>query len=133
MQLQLIFRLFALISETTFAGITGIIFGGIVLFLAYKSKKVTIEIENYCLTKCLICDDDILKTDEIRYYIGDNLVDKETFEKQTNDKTKRIINYYKCEKCNFCMTIIKLYLYTGNKEKELNKKIQLDFEYSGDY
>ena len=31
------------------------------------------------------------------------------------------------------MTVIKSYLYTKTKEKELNDKVQLDFEYNGDY
>ena len=125
--------LFAFISETSFSGLIAFLLGLLVLYFAYKSKKITIEIEKYCLDKCPLCDELVNKSEEIRYYVADNLVDEETFNKQLNNKIKRHIYYYKCEKCNFCMTIIKSYLYTNTKEKELNDKIQLDFEYNGDY
>lgn len=125
--------LFAIFTEISISGAIGFIFGLIVLYFAYKSKKITLEIEKYCLKQCPICNEEIIKTEEIRYFVADNLVNEEAFNSQKNNKIKRHIYYYKCEKCNFCMTVIKSYLYTKTKEKELNDKVQLDFEYNGDY
>jgi len=115
------------------AGLFAILFGAFVLYLAYKSKKITLEIEKNCLEKCPICNENIIKSEEIRYFVADNLVNEETFNCQNNNKIKRHIYYYKCKDCHFCMTIIKSYLYTNNREKQLNDKIQLDFDYEGDY
>ena len=128
-----IIGIYSLISKFILPGLIALIIGLFVLFLAFRSKKITLEIEKYCLNKCPICDDEIVKTEEVRYYVGDNLVDEETFNSQKNNKIKRNIYYYKCEKSNFCMTVIKSNLYTINKEKPLNDKVQLDFDYNGDY
>lgn len=128
-----IIGIYSVISKIILPGLITLLIGLLFLYFAFKSKKKTLEIEKYCLNRCPICDEEINKTEEIRYYIGDNLVDEETFNLQKNNKLKRNIYYYKCEKCDFCMTIIKSYLYINNKEKPLNDKIQLDFDYKGDY
>ena len=74
--------LFAIFTEISISGAIGFIFGLIVLYFAYKSKKITLEIEKYCLKKCPICDKEIIKTEEIRYFVADNLVNEEAFNSQ---------------------------------------------------
>ena len=125
--------LFAFITDLAISGLFAILFGLLVLFLANKSKGITVKIEKECLEKCIICNDPINKTIETRYYYSGNIINEEEFNKYSNNKIKRIIYYYKCEKCNLCMTVIKSYLYVNNKEKEMNEKIELDFNYEGDY
>lgn len=125
--------LFTIISQSFIIGIILLLIGILFLFISYLSKKKTVTIENYCKKSCLICNNDITVETEIKYFVGNSLVDEETFNKVTTEKTLREVSYYKCIECKLCMTIIKSYLIINNNQKELNDKISIDFDYTGDY
>lgn len=123
-----------------FSGFDALIFSIIVLILGIVNliiylllKKKTQNIVSYCYKKCIICDKDIVNEIKIKYFINDKEITEEDFNNYGNNKTKMVINYYKCYDCKLCLTVIKTYLINNNKEKELNDKINLDFEYEGDY
>lgn len=125
--------LFTIISQSFIIGIILLLIGILFLFISYLSKKKNVTIENYCKKSCLICNNDITVETEIKYFVGNSLVDEETFNKVTTEKILREVIYYKCIECKLCMTIIKSYLIINNNQKELNDKISIDFDYTGDY
>ena len=127
--------LFAAIGGSLLFGILLLVSGMISLFFAYKLKIETVKIETYCKEKCPICNNTISYSMETKFYLADNLVSEEDFNKCNKyvDKIKREIHYYKCIEDNFCMTIIHSYLITNTKQKQLNDKISLDFNYNFDY
>ena len=125
--------LFWLLSNNYIFGIVFLFLGIIFLLLSMKAKKVTVEIENKMLEKCINCNDDVIHEIKYKYFVSSALSTEEEFNKKTNDKMKYEIHYYKCLKCKICMTIVKQYLYTDNKEKPLNDKISIDFNYNNEY
>lgn len=127
--------LFSLFTKLLVLGIILIVVGIGLLVLSAYFKKETVAIEKYSKEKCPICGDDVVYSTETRYYVGNNLSDEEEFNKETitYDKLKKVIHYYKCEKCNFCLTVIESYSYVYGKEKRLNDFVNMDFNYTGAY
>lgn len=107
----------------------GIIFLLITCYIKYNKTKI----EKKCTEHCIKCGDNIVNVTEEKYYILNKLVSKEEFIQSKKEKSKKIINYYKCEKCHFCLTIINSYLIVNGKEKRLNDKINMDFDYNNNY
>ncbi len=124
---------FCLFSNIIILGIIITIIGIIILIITRLLKIKTIKIEEEGKKNCLICNDPTELVIENRYYVGDNLVDEDTFNNYKSEKKRFEIYYYKCSKCNYCLTYIKSYLIINNKEKPLNDKLSIDFDYQGDY
>lgn len=123
-----------------FSGFEYLIFSLIVLFLGIVTliiylliKKKTQNIVSYCYNKCIICDKNTNHQTNIKYYINDKEVLEEEYNNSNTNKTKMIIDYYKCIDCKLCLTVINTFIINNGKEKQLNEKINLDFEYEGDY
>ncbi len=125
--------LFGFIGKSIIGAIVLSILGIITLLFTFYLKKKTIEIEKHCKNKCLICNNNISYSSIEKHYISNNLVSKEDFDKTNNNKTKMLIEYYKCIDCHFCLTIITSTIINNNKEKIINPKINMDFDYNGDY
>ena len=125
--------LFTIVGQSIIIGLILLLIGITFLFISYFSKKKTINIENYCKEKCLICNKNVTIETEIKYFVGNSLVDAETFNKVVTEKILREVSYFKCVECKLCMTVIKSYFIINNNKKELNDKISIDFDYTGDY
>ena len=125
---------FSLFSEMVLFGLILIFIGGIILFITYIMKKETKNLEEECKKTCITCGKEVKHSIENRYFIADNLVKKSDYDNANNNKKRMEIHYYKCEDCSFCLTIIHTYICTlNNKEKQLNDKVNMDFDYTGDY
>lgn len=125
--------IFSLFSDMILFGVLLFVVGGLILGFTYMLKRETVKLEEECKKTCLCCNKEINHIVENRYFIADNLVKKEKYDEAKNNKKRMEIHYYKCEDCSFCLTVIHTYLYVNNKEKQLNDKTNMDFDYSGDY
>ncbi len=124
---------FCLISKIYFQGILICVLGIVFLLISNKCKGNLVKIENQMKTKCINCNENIIHETKFKYFVANALSNEEVFNNKINDKYKLEINYYKCLKCNICMTIIKKIMYDNNKEKILNDKISIDFNYNNEY
>jgi len=125
--------IFAIFSEMILFGVLLLIVGCLILGLTYILKKETIKLEEECKKTCFCCNKEVNHSIENRYFVNDNLVKKTIYDETSSNKKRMEIHYYKCEDCNFCLTVIHTYLHMNNKEKQLNDKISMDFDYTGDY
>lgn len=116
-----------------FVGIILFLIGLIFLFITYFMKQQKTKIEEECKIHCISCGKNIINVTEEKYYILNKPVDKELFNSSNCEKTKQVINYYKCNDCHLCLTVINTYLITNGKEKQLNDKINMDFDYNDNY
>ena len=124
---------YAIFSKMILFGILFAFVGALILGIAFLLKKETINLEEVCKEKCYCCNKDVKHSIENRYYVNDNLVKKSVYDETLSNKKRMEIHYYKCEDCNFCLTVIHTYLYYNNKEKQINDKVSMDFDYTGDY
>lgn len=125
--------IFSIFSDMVLFGILFTLVGALILGIAFLLKKETLSLEEACKEKCYCCNKDVNHSIENRYYVNDHLVKKSNYDEATNNKKRMEIHYYKCEDCNFCLTVIHTYLIVNNKEKQLNDKVSMDFDYSGNY
>ena len=126
--------IYSMFSRYFVFGAISFVIGLIILFLCYKNKKETINIENYSLKQCPVCGKETTKVIETRYYIGSTIVTEDVFNNSKSlDKVIREIEYYKCVESKFCLTKINSYLIRGNKKKPLQSKINMDFNFDNSY
>lgn len=116
-----------------FMGLILIFIGIIFLIITFFIKNKKIMIEEQFKEHCIKCGKNTINITEEKYYVLNVPVTKEVFIQSNNEKIKKIINYYKCDQCHICLTIIKSYLIVNGKEKQLNDKINIDFDYNNNY
>ena len=124
---------FSVFSDMILFGIMLMIVGGLILGFTYILKRETVKLEEECKKTCFCCHKEVKHSIENRYYVNDNLVKKSNYDDVSSNKKRMEIHYYKCEDCSFCLTVIHTYLYVNNKEKQLNDKVNMDFDYTGEY
>ena len=125
--------LYSLFSKMVIFGIILLLAGIVILGITFLLKKESLKMEEESKKNCLCCGKDVTHTFENRYFINDCPVKKDDFEKENTNKKRMEIHYYKCDECRFCYTVIHTYLCINGKEKQLNDKTNLDFDYTGDY
>ncbi len=112
--------------------ITGICFGGLILYCKNQVKKFHFMATEFCP----LCNKSIVVEKEMRYYLGGSLTTEDELLMYNSHNERKImdITYYKCLECNFCMTEITQYMLNrADVKKQISHKTSIDFDYQGQY
>ncbi len=132
----LVISLFAFLSGSIYINMAVIclilgIISLVITYLSYNSNKIIITSMK---KNCPICDKEVIYSKQNKYFIEGVAINENDFVIDDNhQKQKYIFEFYKCIECEYCLTIISIYSYKNKKEALKSQKINVDFNYKGDY
>lgn len=134
----LVISLFAFLSGSIYINMAIIclalgIVSLIITYLSYNSNK---NIITSMKNNCPICNKEVTYSKQNKYFIDGVAVIENDFLINNNSdyqKQKYIFEFYKCIECEYCLTIISIYCYKNQKESLKSQKINVDFNYKGNY